>query len=148
GEDELSANVPGGGVHRGRVLAGGRGPDGRGGVAVGLHVAGAVGLGFRVWVAGAWLARRPATRSSAPTGESAWAWLGYGLPSIVVSTVFLLTFWPGLMSADSLDQWRQILTREFNDWHPAFHTLTHWLITRPWGSPAADAGRQVVVLGA
>lgn len=147
-EVDLYADVPGQEVLSGRVLSGGRVPAGRRWLAVGLHAADAVSLGFLVWVAGAWLARRPATRSSAPTGESAWAWLGYGLPSIVVSTVFLLTFWPGLMSADSLDQWRQILTREFNDWHPAFHTLTNWLITRAWESPAAVAGVQIVVLGA
>jgi hypothetical protein len=60
--------------------------------------------------------------------------------------VYLLAFWPGLMTSDSQDQWNQLLTGLFHNAHPAFHTLTYWLITRVWLSPAAVAIAQIIAL--
>lgn len=36
----------------------------------------------------------------------------------------------------------------FDDWHPAFHTLFNWLITRLWDSPAAIAMVQIAMFAA
>ena len=50
------------------------------------------------------------------------------------------------MTNDSIDQWAQMLAFKFTDWHPAFHTLTNWLITRFWLSPATVVLAQIIAL--
>jgi hypothetical protein len=74
------------------------------------------------------------------------AWLLYTLPMIAVWGLFLLTFFPGMMSNDSSNQWNQIVTHQFDDTHPVLHTLIMWLITRVWFSPAAVASFQILAL--
>ena len=78
---------------------------------------------------------------------SNWTWLWYAIPSYTIWFIFLLSFWPGSMSPDSLDQWKQVLNGHLRDWHPAFHTMTIWLITRINLSPATFAITQIVALG-
>jgi|GEM_PF-5624400 len=74
-------------------------------------------------------------------------WLIAGaLGWIIIWSLYLIAFFPGMMSADTIDQWKQITTRNFFDWHPAFHTLTMWLITRVWFSPASVAVVQIFLL--
>jgi hypothetical protein len=51
------------------------------------------------------------------------------------------------MSPDSMNQWEQIVTGQFVHANPVAHTLTMWLITRVWFSPAAVAIAQILVLG-
>src|SRR5262249_38322432 len=107
-------------------------------------VADAMSIGALGLVAGVWLATRPARAEATPPLPS--TLLGYSAPSPLVWTPDLLVFWPGLMSPDSLEQWRQVLQGEINNEHPAFHTLTIWLITRVWFSPAAVALTQILAL--
>ncbi len=52
------------------------------------------------------------------------------------------------MSYDSFAQWFQFTTGPMIDWHPAFHTMSNWLITREWTSPAAVALAQILALSA
>lgn len=106
----------------------------------------AIIIGFVVFLVGVWLVTRPA--NSAPVQVSRWAWIGYALPSVVVWTIYLLAFWPGMMSPDSTDQWKQVLSGHFVDAHPAFHTMIIWLITRLWLSPAAVGLAQISALSA
>lgn len=73
-------------------------------------------------------------------------WLLFSLPMLLVWTFYLLTFWPGEMSPDSIVQWGQILTGRFTDTHPAIHTMLLWLITRMWLSPAPIAILQIIVV--
>ncbi|MCL4486898.1 MAG: hypothetical protein M1570_02050 [Chloroflexi bacterium] len=73
-----------------------------------------------------------------------WAWLLYSVPCIAVWSIYLLSFFPGLMSRDSIQQWKQIVDWKIVDSQPAFHTLTNWLITRIWFSPAAVAVAQIL----
>ena len=75
-----------------------------------------------------------------------WAWLGYGLPLLLAGAGYLAVFQPALMSNDSLDQWTQMLSGGYSDVAPAFHTMTNWLITRFWLSPAAIAWTQLVAM--
>jgi hypothetical protein len=77
-----------------------------------------------------------------------WKWLLYALPLFLVYFFYLLIYWPGLMSPDSLDQWNQISTGIFNDWHPVFHTFFEWTLTRLWGSPASIALFQIFAMAA
>lgn len=62
--------------------------------------------------------------------------------------LYLAAFYPGIMSYDSIDQWRQLMTLELNDHHPVAHTLLNWLVTRLWLSPAAVGVFQILVLSA
>lgn len=58
--------------------------------------------------------------------------------------VYLLSFYPGIMSVDSVNQWAQLSLFSFSNWHPAYHTILMWLITRLWYSPAAVALAQIL----
>lgn len=73
-------------------------------------------------------------------------WLLFSLPMMGVWIFYLLTFWPGQMSPDSIVQWGQILTGQFTDTHPAIHTMLLWLITRTWLSPAPIAVFQILIV--
>lgn len=77
---------------------------------------------------------------------SRWSLLYYALPCALVWGIYLLAFWPGIMSYDSLDQWGQIVSGRFQDAHPAFHTMSMWLITRLGSSPALVAISQIIML--
>ncbi len=70
----------------------------------------------------------------------------YALPMIGIWLVYLLAFYPGMMSADSMVQWEQVISGRYNDHHPFFHTLLIWLVTRPVLSPTAVAVAQILTL--
>jgi len=95
-----------------------------------------------------WLGTRPLSQNRI-VQPTRWSWLWYALPSYCIWSLYLLAFWPGSMSPDSLDQWRQVLAgiTHFKDWHPAFHTLMIWLLTRIWLSPTIVVLAQIMVLG-
>jgi hypothetical protein len=97
-----------------------------------------------IWWA-AWETYRPSTRVGALLRQQMY-WVKYALPCLVVWLVYWLAFFPGLMSPDSIHQWKQLLQFQFDDWHPASHTLVIWLITRIWLSPAAMALAQILAL--
>ncbi len=91
-----------------------------------------------ILVAATW---RPAAASSVS------ALYLYVAPCLVIWSVSLLIFWPGLMSADSADQWGQMLSGRYIDAHPVAHTLLIWLVTRGvWPSLAAVALAQIGAL--
>ncbi len=57
--------------------------------------------------------------------------------SLLILGVGLLACYPGASIYDNYNQWHQAHTGQYNDWHPAFHTLLMWLGTRvvdeyPW----------------
>lgn len=72
------------------------------------------------------------------------SWMLYSMIPLLIWTMYLLAFFPGLMSVDSITQWRQVIEFSFNDTHPAFHTLIIWLITQIWFSPAAVVVVQLI----
>ena len=72
--------------------------------------------------------------------------LRYAPPCIGIWALYLVAFWPGLMSQDSIAQWEQVAKNSFANNYPSFHTLTNWLITRVWLSPAAIAAAQIIAL--
>ena len=73
-------------------------------------------------------------------------WLLYTLPMIAVWGIYLLSFWPGMMSPDSNNQWAQAVSGQFNDAHPVFHTLLLWVLMRIWYSPASVVIFQIITL--
>jgi hypothetical protein len=52
----------------------------------------------------------------------------YSLPIFFIWSIYLLAFYPGMMSADSFNQWNQVLTGVYVNHHPVFHTLLIWLV--------------------
>lgn len=44
--------------------------------------------------------------------------------------VYWIAYYPGGISLDNVDQWRQAVEDRFNSWHPVVHTLTIWLATQ------------------
>ncbi|MBM9513012.1 hypothetical protein [Desulfogranum marinum] len=111
-----------------------------------LHwIAVAYVIGAVLFVPLFWLVTRPLHRV-AGVNPGRYAWLWFALPCVVVWSMYLLAFWPGSMSPDSLDQWKQVLNGRWKDWHPAFHTMTLWLITRVYLSPALVAVVQIFTL--
>jgi len=84
--------------------------------------------------------------SAKPAPTRRFYWLLYALPMIAVWSLFLLIFFPGAMSVDSVVQWGQAMTGQYTDHHPAFHTLFIWLLSRLWESPAVVALSQIIGL--
>ena len=103
-------------------------------------------IGGLIFFISFWLGKR-AIRTQEPVNAGRMAWLWYAMPCFVVWTVYLMAFWPGCMSPDSLCQWKETLTGRFTDWHSAFHTMNIWLINHLWHSPAAVAFAQIFALG-
>lgn len=68
------------------------------------------------------------------------------IPLILTSLLAFFVYYPGLMSLDSLDQWRQLSAFDFNDAHPIFDTFIKYLLTRIWYSPAMIVISQIIFL--
>ena len=57
----------------------------------------------------------------------------FGLALLLALGVFGCAFaacYPGGVNYDISNQWRQVHSGEFNNWHPLMHTLFLWLLTR------------------
>ena len=74
------------------------------------------------------------------------ATLHYALPCMAVWSLYHLALWPAIMNADVGDQWEQIHSLQFDDWHPAFLSFTYWLVSKFCDSPAAVVELQIVAL--
>ena len=110
-----------------------------------LYLPDVVWISFLIFCCSVWLVVRPAQIVEPERFPRAMIFI-YALPLFATWSVYLLAYWPGGMSPDSMDQWNQMISFKFVDWHPVFHTLTNWLITRLWLSPAAIALVQIITL--
>jgi Family of unknown function (DUF6020) len=70
----------------------------------------------------------------------------YALPSLIVWSFYLIAFFPGAMTADSIFQWEQAHTGKFNDWHPVMYTFFIMMVTAIWDSPAAIGIAQIIII--
>jgi hypothetical protein len=109
-----------------------------------VFLADAISLGALILAISIWFATRPIQTKVLHVRR--WAWVHYAVPCIAIWSIYLLAFWPGLMSNDSISQWSQLLSGRFDDIFPVAHTLTNWLITRIWLSPAIVAFAQIIAL--
>ena len=80
------------------------------------------------------------------TDVSKWQILLYMLPMIFVWMFYLLAFFPGNMSPDSLNHWRQVENMEFNNWHPFAYTMVILVLTQLWDSPAVIVLFQILLM--
>jgi len=71
-------------------------------------------------------------------------WLAF--PMILTWLIYLLTFWPGLSSYDTVFQWDEAHTGLFTDAHPAIHTMFISLVSNTYPSIAAIALTQIISL--
>lgn len=81
-----------------------------------------------------------------PGLKGRWTWIGYALPCVLVWSAYLLAFWPGVMTPDSIDQWAQVTRGIFINNHPVFHTRTNAVFIHFFHSPAAVAAAQIIAL--
>ncbi len=54
--------------------------------------------------------------------------------SLLVLGVSFAACYPGAVTYDIYNQWTQVITGQYNGWHPVFHTLMIWLASRVSGS--------------
>lgn len=66
---------------------------------------------------------------------------------LISTFVFFLwwaAFFPGIMSPDSIDQWKQASSLQLGDWHPYLHTLYIYCLRIIYDSPATISIFQIV----
>lgn len=85
-------------------------------------------------------------KPAVPHTQGKWNWLFFSLPMILVWSVYLLTFYPGIITPDGINQWGQIQTGRLDDALPVGHTLLLILITGVCNSPAAVIISQIIFL--
>jgi hypothetical protein len=106
-----------------------------------------IALGLALFFIITWLATSiPYVRRADFKSSLFAASLKYAITLGMVWGIYLLAYFPGMMSADSMVQWEQVLTGKFVDHHPAFHTFLLWLLTRFYLSPAIIAIAQILAL--
>jgi hypothetical protein len=86
----------------------------------------------------------PRSSMNAPSKKG--FWLLYTLPMIAAWVLFLLIFYPGLITQDSLIQWEQVFTGQYTDAHPIFFALLIKVISSVYNSPAAVVLVQILML--
>ncbi|GIM28920.1 hypothetical protein CPJCM30710_15860 [Clostridium polyendosporum] len=69
----------------------------------------------------------------------------YSTPITLSSLFYLVAFYPGFMTNDFFNQWQQIHTNHYVDWHPVPHTLIMKAISKLWDVPEAIALSQIVI---
>jgi hypothetical protein len=106
-----------------------------------------IALGLVLFFVNTWMARLIQPKGQTiPKSSLIASSVKYAIPIALVWGIYLLAFFPGMMSADSMVQWEQVLTGHFVDHHPAFHTFLLWLLTRIYLSPAIIAVAQIIAL--
>jgi len=75
----------------------------------------------------------------------------FALAFVLAMGIFGCTFaacYPGGVNYDVSNQWHQVHSGEFNNWHPLFHTLLIWLVTRVHDSYSFGVLVQIVIFSA
>ena len=72
--------------------------------------------------------------------------LGSAALALFVLGFAFLGCYPGGVSYDAANQWEQAQSGQFNNWHPVFHTLLIWLVTRVYNHYGFAVLAQIRVL--
>ena len=70
----------------------------------------------------------------------------YVLPMVAVWGLFLLVFFPGLLTQDTTVQWEQVVTGQYSDAHPIFYALLIGGLSQVHNSPAVVVLAQILML--
>ena len=65
---------------------------------------------------------------------------------IAVWGLFLLVFYPGLLTQDTIVQWEQVVTGQYSDAHPIFYALLIGGLSQVYNSPAVVVLAQILML--
>ena len=79
---------------------------------------------------------------------SPWMILAYAVPMILVWTLALLAFWPGLLPYDSLNQLSQAKSGIIFDDHPAINSIYMRIMLSVWDNPASPIISRYIILAA
>lgn len=102
-------------------------------------------IGFWLLVSLLWFAGLSSRKGTG--GNLGWKTLGFSLPMFTVWLVYLLVFYPGVLSPDTIHQFRMLHGLEaVIDWHPPIHTFLMKGLLLLWNSPAVVALTQMAVL--
>ena len=72
-----------------------------------------------------------------PTLKPRWPWAAVIASALIAaSLVFSLSYWPGLMTWDSIRQYDQAVNGGMDDWHPPLMEWIWGLFSRLWPGPA------------
>lgn len=112
-----------------------------------FFIADGLSLGLILLVVALWLLRKDVNRKLGSSTLSRSSWIINSVILIIVWGFFLVIFWPGFLSPDGVTQLSQVVSGKYYNWHPAFHTLTLWLLTRLSLSPAPIAIFHILSLG-
>src|SRR5262249_16523119 len=77
-------------------------------------------------------------------GSGRWSWAWYAAVPVAAWTVYWLAFFPGVVSHDSIAQWREVLDGRDDGWPPAFRPWALCPLRRPWRSLGAVRLAQVM----
>jgi Family of unknown function (DUF6020) len=72
--------------------------------------------------------------------------LAYFIPIVAVLLTYWVAFYPAAMTPDSLAQWDQAHTGDFNDWHPVIFTWIIMFLTWLWDSPGIISLLQIFMI--
>lgn len=89
-------------------------------------------------------ALRPDSRPS-PRGRAAAVGIASFTLLSAVYALWLLALYPGILTADSLNQWEQAQTFRFDNWHPYLYALIMAGLKHLWYSPSTMAVLQLVL---
>ncbi|MEE0935220.1 MAG: hypothetical protein U0L42_06065 [Methanobrevibacter sp.] len=64
---------------------------------------------------------------------------------VIIFSVYLSVFFPGIATLDSFDQLHQIASSQFSNWHPFFHTFIEMLCLKVYPSPMSVGIFQILV---
>ncbi len=65
--------------------------------------------------------------------------------SVIIFSIWLIAFYPGIMTPDSIDQWMQAYRFQFSNHHPYLHSLIIGILQRIWYNPAFIATIQIFI---
>jgi hypothetical protein len=86
-------------------------------------------------------------RHTAQEVKDSGIWWKFFLIPFSVWCLWLIIFYPGILSDDSQVQWAQAVGKDqWNDWHPVFHALFNKLALLVWESPASAVILQIIFM--
>ncbi|PMU10508.1 MULTISPECIES: hypothetical protein [unclassified Pseudomonas] len=91
------------------------------------------------------LGRRAVSPASRASSGSAWMHAWIVLSSLTVYGLVLAAYWPGQMSPDSINQWGQIVSGQYNDSHPILSTQLYKLAFDVYPQPQSAVILQILI---
>jgi hypothetical protein len=95
-----------------------------------------------------WVIKAPTMTITRSSQRSKLSWKIIVVVGVILSVYFLgelMAYYPGAMGLDSIQQWNQVVASDFNNWHPALHTMMIWVVYQIVPNYSFFLGFQMVV---